>query len=346
MPEISAIYFGLLALFLVGGLVLGWILRGSRCAQEKIAVSAGWQDQIDAQQSENDRLADQNTSLMDQISQYQASNKDSQARAKELSDALKETFERRDELQRQIKDIRGNLEVAVAQRDRLQTDIKSRDVRGEATDSALKEKDEKIFRLSRELSSWQKRVPPLVERFRERDNEAKSLEEELRLVTEQIAALQSITGSENTRIEPVSSENLPDGMDASNEPHTETSAHRVVEFRDPPAEGIDDEAAGEEDLTPEMDDSVNDSMVVADAHDSTVVADAQDDLKKIKGVGPAIEKTLNDLGIHRFNQIAEMSEYDIDRVAQQLKGFRSRIYREDWIGQARILQYRKNNDLS
>jgi predicted flap endonuclease-1-like 5' DNA nuclease len=38
-----------------------------------------------------------------------------------------------------------------------------------------------------------------------------------------------------------------------------------------------------------------------------------------------------------------MSEYDIDRVAQQLKGFRSRIYREDWVGQARTLQYEKNN---
>ena len=69
----------------------------------------------------------------------------------------------------------------------------------------------------------------------------------------------------------------------------------------------------------------------------------QDNLKEIKGVGPAIEKTLNGLGIYRFNQIAEMSEYDIDRVAQQLKGFRSRIYREDWIGQARTLQYQKNN---
>ncbi len=32
-----------------------------------------------------------------------------------------------------------------------------------------------------------------------------------------------------------------------------------------------------------------------------------------------------------------MSEYDIDRVAKRLKGFHSRIYREDWIGQARAL---------
>ena len=44
------------------------------------------------------------------------------------------------------------------------------------------------------------------------------------------------------------------------------------------------------------------------------------------------------MGIFRFNQIAEMSEYDIDRIARRLKGFHSRIYREDWIGQARDLQ--------
>ena len=35
--------------------------------------------------------------------------------------------------------------------------------------------------------------------------------------------------------------------------------------------------------------------------------------------------------------IADMTEYDIDRVAQRLRGFHSRIYRENWIGQAREL---------
>ena len=72
----------------------------------------------------------------------------------------------------------------------------------------------------------------------------------------------------------------------------------------------------------------------------------RDDLKRIKGIGPSIERTLNELGVYRFHQIAEMSEYEIDRVAQHLKGFRSRIYREDWIGQARDLQYQKNNSRS
>jgi len=70
----------------------------------------------------------------------------------------------------------------------------------------------------------------------------------------------------------------------------------------------------------------------------------RDDLQSIKGVGPAIEKTLNELGVFRFEQIATMSEFEIDRVARQLKGFRSRIYREDWIGQARLLMQQKDQD--
>jgi predicted flap endonuclease-1-like 5' DNA nuclease len=49
------------------------------------------------------------------------------------------------------------------------------------------------------------------------------------------------------------------------------------------------------------------------------------------------------MGISRYDQIAQMSEYDIDRVAHRLKGFRSRIYREDWIGQARDLHDQKVN---
>ena len=77
--------------------------------------------------------------------------------------------------------------------------------------------------------------------------------------------------------------------------------------------------------------------------DSNDVSTGRDDLKMIKGIGRAIEKTLNDCGIHLFHQIAEISEYDIDRVAHRLKGFRSRIYREDWIGQARHLQNNKAN---
>jgi len=391
MPELTAIHIGLLGLMLIIGVIIGWITRADRCAKEKIAVSASWQDQLESQQSEHNRLAEQNKSLMDQISQYQASQKDYTNRAKELSDSLKEAFSRRDELQRQMKDLRGNLEVAIAQRDRLRSN-QPKNPQGQA--AAIKEKDDKIFHLSRELTSWQSRVPPLVERFQEKNKEAMDLLEELEKAQTRLQALEDMVKSDQTRIEPMDAESLPDGGDASNEPIAVTSAHDTSELQDQIDDQSDDEPDGdvvllnkfdepavnenvdeqvvedtefgavfdadEEQLEdpanddeeleePANDDEDADVMDIDDADDNANDADSSDeqesdDLKKIKGIGPAIEHTLNGLGIYRFHQIAEMSEYDIDRVAQQLKGFRSRIYREDWIGQARDFQYQKNDD--
>jgi predicted flap endonuclease-1-like 5' DNA nuclease/uncharacterized coiled-coil DUF342 family protein len=382
MPELTVVHFGLLALMLVVGIIGGWILRADRCAKEKIAVSASWQDQLESQQSEHSRLAEQNKSLMEQISQYQASQKDYSNRAKELSDSLKEAFARRDALQRQIKDLRGNLEVAVAQRDRLKANLQSQSVQDQP--SALKDKDDKIFRLSRELTTWQSRVPPLVERFQERDKQARELEEELDLVQTRLRKLEELVKSDQTRIEPVDADSLPDGGDASNEPIAMTSGHDTSEIQDQIDDDGDDEYVDEVDSVDSPDD-IDDTDDTNDTNDNTTEeetafaaifsdqetdadesgddeaaqddepdddnadgndADEFDDLKSIKGIGPSIERTLNELGINRFHQIAEMSEFDIDRIAQQLRGFRSRVYREDWIGQARDLQNQKNGSPS
>ena len=382
MPEIAPIEIGMLAGMLIIGVALGWIFRAVRCAKEKIAVNAGWQEQLETQRGEHDRLAEQNKSLMEQISQYQASIKDSNLRAKELSDSLKEAFERSDALQRQLKEFRGSLEVAIAQRDKLQASVAIREERDGAAATAIREKDEKIFGLSRELTAWQSRVPPLVERFRTRDLEAQQLEVELQQARESITALESATGPDNTRIEPVDPKTLADGLTASNDPlDTLTSQFdselvdqddsfneafsRVDETpSDTDARATSDAATGMSDAEigtfsdtfsgifdgPKQPDEDQHADVqgpepAAVVNDSEVAENDTDDLKLIKGVGPVIEKTLNGLGIYRFNQIAEMSELDIDRVAQQLKGFRSRIYREDWVGQARNLQLQKNNDL-
>ncbi len=61
-----------------------------------------------------------------------------------------------------------------------------------------------------------------------------------------------------------------------------------------------------------------------------------DDLKKISGVGPAIEKKLNDQGITKFEQIAAFSKQDIAKVDEVLN-FKGRIERDDWIAQAKKL---------
>lgn len=61
-----------------------------------------------------------------------------------------------------------------------------------------------------------------------------------------------------------------------------------------------------------------------------------DDLKRIRGIGVLIEKRLNAMGIRRYDQIANWTSGDIDRVSRMLE-FKGRIERESWVEQARIL---------
>lgn len=61
-----------------------------------------------------------------------------------------------------------------------------------------------------------------------------------------------------------------------------------------------------------------------------------DDLKKIGGVGPKLEKLLNELGIYHFSQIAELTPDQVAWVDGKLS-FKGRIERENWIEQATTL---------
>jgi predicted flap endonuclease-1-like 5' DNA nuclease len=62
----------------------------------------------------------------------------------------------------------------------------------------------------------------------------------------------------------------------------------------------------------------------------------RDDLKRIRGIGVLIEKKLNSMGIIAYEQIANWTADDIDRVSQSLD-FKGRVERENWVEQARIL---------
>jgi predicted flap endonuclease-1-like 5' DNA nuclease len=61
-----------------------------------------------------------------------------------------------------------------------------------------------------------------------------------------------------------------------------------------------------------------------------------DDLKRIRGIGVLIEKKLNSLGITHYEQVANWTGADIERISNILD-FKGRIERENWIEQARIL---------
>jgi len=60
-----------------------------------------------------------------------------------------------------------------------------------------------------------------------------------------------------------------------------------------------------------------------------------DDLRRITGIGPVLNRELHKLGIYSFQQIAAWTDEDIERVAEAIGTFASRIRREQWVEQAR-----------
>lgn len=62
-----------------------------------------------------------------------------------------------------------------------------------------------------------------------------------------------------------------------------------------------------------------------------------DNLKEIEGIGPAMEKLVNELGFYHFDQIAGWSEADVAWVDANMKNFKGRITRDKWVAQAKII---------
>ncbi|HEX8165806.1 MAG TPA: 30S ribosomal protein S2 [Beijerinckiaceae bacterium] len=63
---------------------------------------------------------------------------------------------------------------------------------------------------------------------------------------------------------------------------------------------------------------------------------APDDLTKLNGVGPQLEKKLNDAGVYHYWQLAAMKPEDVQKLDGDLK-LHGRIDRDGWIAQARAL---------
>ena len=65
--------------------------------------------------------------------------------------------------------------------------------------------------------------------------------------------------------------------------------------------------------------------------------DNADDLKKISGVGPALEEKLHSFGVYTFQQIVDWTPENI-ATFDDLLSFKGRIERDNWQDQAKTLQ--------
>jgi predicted flap endonuclease-1-like 5' DNA nuclease len=65
--------------------------------------------------------------------------------------------------------------------------------------------------------------------------------------------------------------------------------------------------------------------------------DGGDDLKLIRGIGPAFERELKRIGVRTFDQIAAWTETDVEQIGPKIKARPERIKRDDWIKKAAAL---------
>lgn len=62
-----------------------------------------------------------------------------------------------------------------------------------------------------------------------------------------------------------------------------------------------------------------------------------DDLLRIKGIGPKLEGALHEMGVFHYDQIASWQDREVIWMDNNLTGFKGRVSRDDWVGQAKAL---------
>jgi predicted flap endonuclease-1-like 5' DNA nuclease len=98
-----------------------------------------------------------------------------------------------------------------------------------------------------------------------------------------------------------------------------------------------DAAPGVAPLPPLVTEEVSATGVPAAGREAHSADSDYDDLTRIKGLGPKLASTLQQLGVTSFGQIAAWDEAEIERIDGQLGRFQGRIRRDAWVDQARLL---------
>jgi predicted flap endonuclease-1-like 5' DNA nuclease len=75
----------------------------------------------------------------------------------------------------------------------------------------------------------------------------------------------------------------------------------------------------------------------APAAPAAPAAAGESDLTRVKGIGPAVAKQLNDVGITRLADLASLTPDQVAALDAGLPGIKGRCSREDWVGQAKAL---------
>ena len=76
------------------------------------------------------------------------------------------------------------------------------------------------------------------------------------------------------------------------------------------------------------------SLSVVDRVDTLQPYGPRDDLQRLQGVDPILERSLNRLGIYHFHQIARFEPSDVEWLTEHIDGVPEQTIRDSWIPDA------------
>lgn len=218
----------------------------------------------------------------------------------------------------------------------------------EATRREVNDEREKFGALEGEVGSVREKEAALATAL----NDVSNRDAEIDRLKAQLSNSEGAAGGEAAGVSQADLDRLQAELDGVRADHAkcETTSReqrdRIAELEAQLADNTQEAPAAAESSAETSDDSsAEDASEGADAPKPDWLLDAPDgeadDLKRIKGVGPVMERTLNELGIYHFRQVAKLDDAGIEWVSANIATFPDRIRRDNWAQQARDLHIEK-----
>lgn len=319
-----AILFIMLIAFLFG-LLLGYILRSRRVVQlnrelkEKIKELAEAEASIEA--------------LEEQVGLKEADLKkagfalqEAEARAERIEAEKGALHKDIFNLNRQIDELRSTDKSYEATIEELNATIIGLEARNQQLSETLDTEDESVEGLAQMQSVYnatRSRLEAVEERLEKLAGENIYLRQEL----DGLKSSGFVAGKQPPAVEPAA-------PPAEEQPLAPRNIH--------PKSGLPDAGVVEEE--PEIVLSQGKPFFREKIGDAAPPPPEKDDLTRIEGVGPFLEKKLNEIGVYTYEEIAGWDSARVMEVTEAIQYFPGRIDRDNWVEQAALLALRKQEN--
>ncbi len=319
------------------GLVVGWLLRGVRCRADINLLKKELQARGEKIEQCEQRIVALQRSMKELENSCKQEQQLAQERIQQLEPYQAEAVWLRQELDNTTSQKNKQITHLSTQLGSLQSlkhDIKVNETIIQRLESQLRTqaaaKNKQVNELRFQLGEMQ----PLTGQLKAKDHELRQTaakhKNRIDQLTQQLHQLQARTKSEREALIPQTAGQNPPGQELSGA-KTVVAPMPATPITAQPTPSVESTATPPDTLKKQN----------SAAHPRTTPQSAlsaspdKDDLKKIYGIGPVMERTLNHLGITSFKQIMEFTRDDVERVTAAIKVFPGRIERDDWIGGAK-----------